>query len=416
MSRNWAGTYEYSAPRVVTATTVDGIRAIVSEGGRVHALGTRHSFTDLPDTTGTLVDVTGLPADVSLDAEDRTVTVGAGTRYGELALWLDERGWALRNMGSLPHINVGGAIATGTHGSGDGNGVLSTGVRALRYVGADGGVHDVRRGDADFEALVVGLGAYGITVSVTLDVVPAFRVRQDLYSGVSWDAALADWSAVTGAAYSVSVFSRWEEPSVGFVWAKTRLDADDDPVPLALLDGRLAGPGESPLGDHDNTTEIGGVPGSWMLRLPHFRLDRDPSFGDEIQSEYFVPRASAADALRAVRALGDSIRPALIVTELRTAAADGLWLSPAYERDSVIIHFTWHNRPEPVADAVALVEAALEPFAARPHWGKYHRFEAERIADVTPRLADARAVFERLDPAGVFSNAHLERLGVRTPR
>ncbi|MET0734871.1 MAG: D-arabinono-1,4-lactone oxidase, partial [Microbacterium sp.] len=232
----------------------------------------------------------------------------------------------------------------------------------------------------------------------------------------SWDAALADYADVTGAGYSVSVFSRWERPSIGFVWTKTRLDADDDEGPSTLLDGRLAAAGESPLGQGGNITEIGGVPGPWMLRLPHFRLDAEPSFGDEIQSEYFVSRPDAPAALRAVLALGDSIRPALIWTELRTAAADGLWLSMAYERDSVIIHFTWYNRPDEVAAAVALVEAALEPFAARPHWGKYHRYDAARIAAVHPRLADARAVFERLDPSGVFSNAHLERLGVREAR
>lgn len=421
MSRNWAGTYEYRAPRIVAARSVDDVRAVVAAGGRVHALGTRHSFTDLPDTTGTLVDVTGLAEEIVLDEASATVTVAAGVRYGVLARWLDARGWALANMGSLPHINVGGATATGTHGSGDRNGVLSTAVRALRYVGADAAVHEVRRGDPDFDALVVGVGAFGVTVAVTLQVVPAFRVRQDVYAGVTWDAALADWSAVTGAGYSVSVFSRWEAETLGFVWVKTRLDRDDDPVPGALLGGRPARPDQSPLGAGDNITEIGGVPGPWLLRLPHFRLDREPSFGDEIQSEYFVSRDVAPDALNAVRevfasAAGDGIRETLLITELRTAAADGLWLSPAYERDSVAIHFTWRRRPDAVAGAIARIEAVLAPFHARPHWGKLHLFDAARMAAVHPRIADARAVFERLDPSGTFSNAHLERLGIRAGR
>lgn len=411
MSRNWAGTYEYTAPRTVVAQSVDDIRRVVAAGGRVRALGTRHSFTDLPDTTGTLVDVTGMAPDFVLDETERTVTVAAGIRYGILAIWLEERGWALRNMGSLPHINVGGATATGTHGSGDGNGVLSTGVRALRYVGADAEVHEVHRGDASFDALVVGLGAYGIIVAVTLDIVPTYVMRQDIYTGVTWNAALAAYGDITSAGYSVSVFTRWDGDELGFVWVKSTADA----APDTLLDGgRETGP-TSPL-TGDNITEVGGVPGPWMLRLPHFRLDVEPSFGDEIQSEYFVDRAVAADALSAVRALGDSIRPHLIVTELRSAAADELWLSPAYQRDVVIIHFTWHNHPVEVAALVPRIEAALAPFAARPHWGKLHTFDAERIAAVHPRIGDARAVFEQLDPEGVFSNAHLERLGVRAPR
>ncbi|MCC2031650.1 D-arabinono-1,4-lactone oxidase [Microbacterium allomyrinae] len=416
MARNWAGTYEYTAPRIIVATSLDDVRRVLAGRGRVRALGTRHSFTDLPDTTGTLVDVTGMPPDFALDESAGTVTVAAGTRYGVLAHWLEEHGWALGNMGSLPHINVGGATATGTHGSGDANQVLSASVRAFRYVGADAEVHDVRRGDPDFDALVVGLGAYGVVVAVTLDVQRSFRVRQDIYTGVTWDAVLGDYDALTGAGYSVSVFSRWDTDTAGYVWVKTRLDADDDPVPDVLLDAVRATGGESPLGVEDNVTELAGVPGPWMLRLPHFRLDAEPSFGDEIQSEYFVDRALAVDALNAVRALGDDIRPHLIWTELRTAAADELWLSPAYRRDVVIIHFTWLNHPDEVAALVARIEAALEPFGARPHWGKRHGFDRIAIERVHPRLADARAVFERLDPAGRFSNAHLERLGVREPR
>ncbi len=420
METNWAGTYAYRAPQIARPATIAEVREIVADaalgGVPVHALGTRHSFTDLPDTTGVLVDMTGLPADFSLDEEQRTVTVAAGIRYGELALWLDERGWALPNMGSLPHINVGGATATGTHGSGDANRVLSASVRALRWVGADADLHDVRRGDADFDALAVGLGAYGVTVAVTLDVVPAYRVRQDLYVGVSWKAALADYAAITGAGYSVSVFTRWEEPSTGYVWVKTRLDDDSHAVPATLLDGVQAGAGDSPLVG-ENITEIGGVPGPWMLRLPHFRLDTEPSFGDEIQSEYFVSRTDAPAALAVVRdAFTDEMRSHLIVSELRSAAADDLLLSGAYQRDSVVIHFTWYNHPDAVAAAVEVVEAALAPFAARPHWGKLHRYDAAGIAAVHPRIADARAVFERLDPTGMFSNAHLERIGVRATR
>jgi len=416
MPHNWAGNYTYTAPTIVTATSVDEVRRVVAAGGRVRALGTRHSFSDLPDTTGTLLEMTGLPPLFELDEAERTVTVAAGTRYGVVAQALHERGWALRNMGSLPHINVAGATQTATHGSGDANGVLTTGVRALRYVGADGDLHDVHRGDADFAALAVGLGAFGIIVAVTLDIVPAYRLRQDVFHGVTWDAALADIDAVTGAGYSVSVFTRWDAESIGFVWVKTRLGRDDDPVPAVLADGRREDALVSPLGAGDNITEIGGVPGPWLLRLPHFRLDREPSFGAEIQTEYFVARAYAAAALRAVHALGDDIRPHLIWSELRTAAADGLWLSPAYERDVVIIHFTWHDHAAEVAALLPDIEAALAPFDARPHWGKVHGFDRAAIERVVPRLADARAVYERLDPEGVFTNAHLERVGVREPR
>ncbi|ROS30442.1 FAD-binding protein [Cellulomonas sp. PhB150] len=413
----WAGTYTFTAPRLVEARTIDDVRDVVAAGGRVRALGTRHSFNDLADTTGTLVTVTGIAAEPVLDESARTVTVGAGTRYGVLATWLEERGWALHNLGSLPHISIGGAIATGTHGSGQGNGALSTAVRALTYVDAEGGLTTVTRGDADFEGYVVGLGAYGIVVRVTLDVQPTFDVRQDVFHGLPWAALLDDLDALTGAAYSVSVFTTWDEPTLDQTWRKTRLDGGDDVparwygvAPDPSSEGRLV------AGSEDNLTPQGGLPGPWSQRLPHFRLDSTPSNGDEIQTEYFVERRVAADALRAVRARAPRIARVLLISELRTVAADELWLSPAYERDALAIHFTWRNRPDAVRALLPELEAALAPFDARPHWGKFHGMSPQAVARVTPRLADARALFERLDPEGVFTGAHLERLGLRDRR
>jgi xylitol oxidase len=407
----WAGTHVFTAPALVEARSIDEVRAAVAAGGPVRALGTRHSFHDLADTDGTLVTVTGIPAEAVLDAERREVTVGAGTRYGVLARWLDDRGWALHNLGSLPHISIGGAIATGTHGSGHGNGSLATAVRALEYVDASGELAGARAGDPDFPALVVGLGAFGVVVRVTLAIEPSYRMRQDVYSGLSWEAFLADPDAVTGSAYSTSVFTTWGD-DVGDVWRKARLDEGDPPHEW-LGTGRRRETA-SLVGSTENLTTQLGVVGAWCDRLPHFRLDATPSNGDEIQSEYFVARSDAVGALSAVRALGADIRPHLRVSELRTVRADDLWLSGAYGRDTLAIHFTWANHPEPVRALLPRIEAALAPFGARPHWGKWHVMDAEAVAAVVPRLGDARAVFERLDPLGRFANEHLRRLGIRS--
>ena len=407
----WAGTHVFAAPALVEATTVDAVQAVVRAGGPVRALGTRHSFHDLADTAGTLVSVTGIPFDAVLDEERREVTVGAGTRYGVLATWLEERGWALHNLGSLPHISIGGAIATGTHGSGDGNGGLATAVRALEYVDASGELARVAHGDADFPALVVGLGAFGIVTRVTLAVQPTYLVRQTVAQGqFTWDELLADPSAVTGSAYSVSVFTTWQGEVAGDVWRKSVIDPRK--YPLDWYDQHRF-PVVPLAGSTDNLTRQNGAPGPWCEQLPHFRLDSTPSFGDEIQSEYFVPRADAAAALTAVRALAADVAPHLLISELRTASADDLWLSGAYGRDTLAIHFTWLNHPDEVRALLPRIEAALAPFGARSHWGKWHTFDAAAIAAVTPRLADARAVFERLDPEGRFANDHLRRLGLR---
>ncbi|HEY4225334.1 MAG TPA: FAD-binding protein [Pseudolysinimonas sp.] len=419
--RTWAGTYTFTAPRLENATSIAEVQRVVSEAAtarqRVRALGTRHSFNGLADTDGTLLTVTGIEPDPVLDEAEGTVTVGSGIRYGELAVWLEANGKALHNMGSLPHISVGGATATATHGSGNLNGVLATSVRTLELVTADGSLLTVRQGDPDFDGLVVGLGAAGIVVRTTLAVEPSFRMRQDSFTGLPWDDVLDDLETVTGAAYSVSLFTDWLGDEIGLMIWKTRLEGGDvsGGVPDEWRGAhRLSGPETGLFGTAtDNHTISGGIPGPWLERLPHFRLDATPSVGDEIQTEYFVDRAGGPAALRAVRELGPRIAPHLHITELRTTAPDPLWLSGSYGRKTLAIHFTWKPEPEAVRVLLPDIEAALAPFSARPHWGKVNSVDAATLARVHPRLADARALFGRLDPDGRFANDYLVARGVR---
>ena len=405
--RNWSGTYEFHGD-LVAPTTIDEARAAVSASERLRPLGTRHSFTDIADTDGTLLSVLGIPGDIVLDAD--VVTLGGGVRYGELAAWLEERGRALHNMGSLPHISVAGAVSTGTHGSGVGNGSLSTAVRSVTTIGPDGELHTYAAGSPDFPGSVVSLGRLGPIVRIGLAVEPSYSVRQDVYLGLGWDELLADPLAVLGAAYSVSVFTDWTGDTVQQVWVKSRVAtgaADEAVERFGLTPAREQVKIIETAGD--NTT-LQGSAGPWAWRLPHFRLDATPSDGEEIQTEFFVPLETAADALRAVRDLGPRIHDQLLVSELRTIAADDLWLSPAYGRDSLAIHFTWTNDVAAVDSLVPLVRDALAPFAARPHWGKVHAMSADTIAPLYPRFHDALELFHRADPAGKFRNAHTDRV------
>ena len=420
--RNWSGTYQFTAPKIIAAQSIDEVQRVVAAGGRVRALGTRHSFNDLADNGATLVSVTGIAPDPVIGETGGTVTVGAGTSYGVLSAWLQDRGMALGNTGSLPHISIAGATATGTHGSGSGNQILSGAVAGLEYVAADGELRRADRATPGFEGMAVGLGAFGIVVRVTLDIQPTYLVRQDAYTGLPWDRALADLDAIMDAAYSVSLFTDWSGDSLRAAWVKRRVAALDNTGTTAFDDtpeeffGARREPGPVRFIDApaDNLTEL-GTAGPWSQRLPHFRLDSTPSNGDEIQSEYFVERRHGAAALEAVRRRAGGITPLLMISEIRTTAADRLWLSGAYGRETVAIHFTWRNDPAAVDAVLREVEAALEPFAARPHWGKVSHVTAARVAELYPRVDDARALFERLDPDGRFSGPRLERLGVRAP-
>jgi len=405
---NWAGTHAYRAARIHRPSTVEEVREIVARAPRIRVLGSRHSFSDVADSAE-LVTLEGLPADVVVDRGRMTVSVGAGVKYGELAEALNAEGLALHNLASLPHISVAGAIATATHGSGDANGNLATAVAGLQLVTSDGELIDVARGDADFEGLVVGLGALGAVVRISVAIEPSYEIRQRVFERLAWDALFEHFDAIAATGYSVSVFTRWGE-DVEQVWIKSRVTDAPEEVREELFGAVAATVDRHPIIGLDpvNCTPQLGVPGLWSDRLPHFRMGFTPSKGDEIQSEYFVPRPQAVAAIEAMRGLGDRLEPLLLVSEIRTMAADRLWMSPQYGQDTAAFHFTWKREPEAVLRALTDVEAVLRPFGARPHWGKVFVARASDIAPLYERLGDFVGLMERLDPRGAFRNGWLE--------
>lgn len=401
--KNWAGTYEYRARELHRPRTLEELQELVARAPRLHVLGSRHTFNDIGDADE-LVTLDDLPADIVFG--EGTVTCGGAVRYGELAEALHAEGLALHNLASLPHISIAGAIATATHGSGERLGNLATAVAGLDLVTSDGEVRTIARGDEDFDGLVVGLGALGAVSRVTLDVEPAYEMTQRVYEGLAWDALFAHFDEIQAGGDSVSVFTQWGEEA-GSVWLKARADEPRDELFGALpANGeRHPVPGIDPV----HCTRQQGVPGLWSDRLPHFQMGFTPSVGEEIQSEYHVARPDAVPAIEALRALGGALRPALQTAEIRTVAADDLWLSAQYAQETVGFHFTWRREPDLVGRLVAALEVALAPFAPRPHWGKLFLAGAATIADRYERLPDFVRLTERLDPRGAFRNDWLER-------
>lgn len=410
--RNWAGNLAYTGT-VLAPTTLDELRAaILSAPGPLKALGTRHSFNDAADSPGTLLSTLELPEELEVDSARRVVRVSGGMRYGDLAPRLDAAGFALGAMASLPHISVAGAIATGTHGSGDAARSLSAATVAIEVMTASGEIVRFARGsDPEFAGAVVALGALGVVTAVELEIEPRYEMTQLVYEGLPLEVYRADPSAVTGLATSVSVFTSWRDPErAEQVWLKQRAGRD---LPAEVRGARRAATPMHPVdGAADGPQTPQGVAGPWFERLPHFRLDATPSHGEELQSEFFVPRAQAGAALTAVGELAPRIAPLLLISELRTIAADDLWLSPASRGDVVAIHFTWRLDVPAVMALLPDLEAALSPFGAVPHWGKLFTVDAETLAARYPRADDFRALRSRLDPAGRFVTPYLRRVGL----
>jgi alditol oxidase len=410
---NWAGNRVYAATRLHEPTSIDQLQSIVRAARSLRVLGSRHSFNDIADTTGELISLARMPRVFELDRDGRTVTVDGGVRYGELAGPLHAAGFALNNLASLPHISVAGACATATHGSGDRIGNLATAVAAMELVTADGEVVTFSRGrDPEFAGAVVGLGALGAVTRLTLDLQPTFLVRQDIYEGLPFATAVERLDEITASADSVSLFTDWRGPSVDQVWLKRRVPEHDAfEAPATFFGATRATVPIHPIrrmSPEALTIQL-GVPGPWHERLPHFRMDFMPSSGAELQTEYLLPRELAPDALVAVDAIRATFASLLQISEVRTVAADDLWMSTANGRASVALHFTWHPDWEAVRAVLPGIERALAPFDPRPHWGKLSTMAGEAIRSSYTQWRGFVELVERHDPRGTFRNDFLAR-------
>ncbi len=407
--RNWAGNYAYRAARVHRPESVEQICELVAGSHNVKALGTRHSFNEIADTDGDLISVEGLNRVESIDSAGSRVTVQAGTTYAQLCSHLHREGYAIHNLASLPHISVAGACATATHGSGDRNGNLATAVIAIQVVDADGSLRDLSREQnrTQFEGAVVGLGALGVVTRLTLEIAPSFEMRQEVFEGLPLASLSDNFDEVTSSAYSVSLFTDWRTPIFNQVWLKRRKGSSE----TSFFGATRASRPLHPIGTMPavNCTEQMGVPGPWHERLPHFRAEFTPSSGEELQTEYLLPRRHAFAALSTISELGSRIAPLLQISEVRTVAADHLWMSPCYQEDCVGIHFTWVKNWDAVLELLPRIEERLAPFQARPHWGKLFTMPPERVGSLYPRLPDFRELVQGFDPQGKFRNGFLNR-------
>lgn len=413
---NWAGNLTYSADELLLPNTVEEAREAVRNAAKLRVVGTRHGFNDIADTTGTHLSLQRLDRVVALDSAAGRVTVEAGMRYGDLSPYLHHRGHALHNLSSLPHISIAGACATATatHGSGTALGNLATAVAAIDFISAGGDLITLSR-DTDgenFAGAVVGLGGLGVVTRLTLDIQPAFAMRQEVFRNLPLAAVEGDFDAIMSSGTSVILFTDWHGNTVNQVWIKRKVEAEGVfEASSSFFGAKPATTDMHPLADHDaaHCTEQMGVPGPWFERLPHFKMEFTPSSGEELQAEYFVPREYAVEVVKILSRWGDRLAPLLMISEIRTIAADDLWMSPCYQRPCAAFHFTFRRDWPAVKRLLPGLEEALAPFHPRPHWGKVFTMSPRAVQARYPKLASFQDLVSTYDPGGKFRNAFLER-------
>jgi xylitol oxidase len=411
--KNWAGNVEYSTHKVEYPKSVEEVQQLVKKYDKLKVLGTRHCFNTIADSKYNFISLRDMNKVVSLDTNTKTVTVEGGIKYGELCPWLNDKGFALHNLASLPHISIAGAITTATHGSGVKNGNLSSAVEALEIVTADGEVINLSKNDGEkFYATVVGLGAIGVITKVTLNIQPAFMMRQWVYTKMPLQQVKEHFDEIVSSGYSVSLFTDWQNESINEVWVKSRVDdASNAEVKKDFFGAIPATKNLHPIVElsAENCTEQMGVPGPWYERLPHFKMGFTPSSGKELQAEYFVPHHHAVEAIQAVQKMGKEIGPHLFITEIRTIDADNLWMSPCYQQPSVTIHFTWKQEWDAVMKLLPKIEKELAPFNVKPHWGKLFTVPASMLASRYQKTNEFKKIVAEFDPHGKFRNDFLEK-------
>jgi xylitol oxidase len=409
---NWARNYRYGTDRLSTADSTERVRELVESHSKLKVLGTRHCFNGIADSTRNLISLGPMNRVVAIDRESRTVTVEAGVTYGQLCPDLHEKGFALHNLASLPHISIAGACATATHGSGVKNGNLATAVSALEIVTAGGEARRLSRAEdgKTFAGAVVHLGALGVVTRISLDIEPTFLMRQDVYEDLPMEQLRDHFEEIVAGGYSVSLFTDWQGGRVNEVWVKRRIQGGVAPgAGPEFYGARRASRNLHPIAElsAENCTEQMGLPGPWFERLPHFRMGFTPSSGKELQAEYFVPRRDAVEAILAVERLRDQIGPHLQISELRTVDADELWMSPCYRQPSLAIHFTWKPDWDAVRRLLPTIEKELAPFRPRPHWGKLFTLAPADLRSRYERLPDFLQLVRDFDPQGRFRNEFL---------
>lgn len=410
---NWAGNLQFSTSHIHQPKDLEEAVSLIKKLPKLRVLGSRHSFNDIADSEQHLLSTTFLNRLVDLDKNNRKVTVEAGMKYGDLCLLLEKEGYALHNLASLPHISISGSISTGTHGSGMGNGNLSSAVSAIEFIDGNGAmVRLTRENDPSFMGAVVGLGALGMLTKVTLNIEPSYEMAQVIYKDLPIQALKDHLSEIMGAGYSVSLFTDWTSEKINQVWVKKRANENGTIDFPSELFG--ASPFEIPvhpvqsMSPESCTVQLGHTK-RWFEILPHFKMEFQPSAGKELQSEYFIPIEHAFEAISSIQEMAKEISPLLFISEIRAIKADELWLSPCFQRDTIAIHTTWKQEIPEVMGILPKMEKKLAPYQARPHWAKLFSIPPSELEKRYSKLNDFRKLMQQHDPEGKFRNSYIEK-------
>ena len=402
MMKNWAGNIEYSSSTIVKPSSLEELSDIVRINDKVHAIGGCNSFNRIGDTEGVHILMNNFK-DISYCGIKHEVTCQAGVSFLELCLALD--GWerAILNLPTLTHISVVGGCTTGTHGSGTSN--ISSIVTAISIMDSEGEIVQYRKDkDDNFYGKIINFGCLGIVIDITLSTVPEYFLRQTVYQNLQFKDYFENFEDIHYyQSYSTSCFTDYKK-DIKQVWVK---DMDDHGPKFygAYRQRKQLHPTNI---DADDCTMQMGVLGKWFERLPLRGLSEGTLKDSEreLQCEYFVDKRHAVESIERLKYLVNKMRyfdDILVHSEFRTVDSDQVWMSPAFDRDCVSLHFSWKPNERAVKKVIPLIENELDEFEPRAHWGKMFRWTTPH-----PMLHHFRRLMMEMDPEEKFRNDFVE--------
>jgi FAD-linked oxidoreductase len=427
--QNWAGTasadpVRRSWPRS-TEEIAQAITAAAKDGLTVRALGSGHSFTSAAATSGVAIDLSTWTGIIGADLDSGLVTVRSGTTIKDLNAALHALGLAMANLGDIDAQTVSGAISTGTHGTGAGLGGIATQVTGLELVLADGSTVFCSADERPdlFSAVRVSVGALGVLSTVTLQCVPAFTLAAD-ERPMLLDEVLGRFGEFASDNDHFEFY--WFPYGKNALVKRNNRIASGSPVPSPMPGwrrffeyemmenaafGALCRTGRAmPSAIKPLNRFAAATLSRRSYSAPSHEVFVTPRRVRFVESEYAVPRESLLDVLAELRAgvprLAD---PVMFPVEVRVAAADDVWLSTAYGRDSAYVAIHQYVGL-PYTDYFRLFESIATSVGGRPHWGKMHTRDASYLGTAYPRFADFLRVRDSLDPSRRFANAYLQQV------
>ncbi|KAM3142137.1 hypothetical protein pb186bvf_005791 [Paramecium bursaria] len=406
LAQNWSKTITYKSSNILIPQNIDELIEIVKNNNHVKVQGTGHSFNLIADTfeDGVIVQLSKFK---SIQIDGNHATFGSGVNYTELIDKVHEAGLALLNAPSLPHVNIVGSMVTGSHGSGANKKMLISFASQIKLVDSKGEILTLNQKDENFYYYILGFGGLGIIYEMTIELEPIYNIYKSIYTNLSFQALKENFQVILQQNDYLSLFSQWDERGISSVWVGQKYTNKIPEQQKNFYDAQhIKTDRIHPVDAQDSSACISVGSGVWKDKLFHFLPNKPPSSGgEELHTEYFIVTQYFLEALDELYQNRNIFKHLTQVSEFRPVCKDNIPMSQAKEINVIGIHWTWHKKHDEVLQILPQLEAILNKYRVKPHFGKLFLMNKEKLQDLFGQdFVRLGELIKEKDPQGKFRN------------